>query len=275
MNNLKYFLAKNKIIVIIATILFICAIAIAIGVYAQITNRKVIDKDKKVGELIDYEELENNFDEMFDNTIKLSETANQDINYDEIIYCAYDIKPEENKNYSIDAKIPLFKIQNDVTKQINNEILNIFATTIRNIVYNSTSHTIFDLDYVAYVNDNILSLIIRCKYKDGTSPQRNIIQTYNYDLINNKLVTLNEIIELKNLDKEAVENKILEKINYANEQIKNISDQGYNIYIRNVDDEMYKIENTQNFFLGQDNILYIVYAYGNNNYSSEMDLVIF
>ena len=92
MNNLKYFLAKNKIIVIIATILFICAIAIAIGVYAQITNRKVIDKDKKVGELIDYEELENNFDEMFDNTIKLSETANQDINYDEIIYCAYDIR---------------------------------------------------------------------------------------------------------------------------------------------------------------------------------------
>ena len=96
MKNLKYVLTKNKITVIIATILFICAIAIAIGVYAQVTNRKVIDKDKKVGELIDYEELENNFDEIFDNTIKLSETANQDINYDEIIYCAYDIKPEEN-----------------------------------------------------------------------------------------------------------------------------------------------------------------------------------
>ena len=275
MKNLKYNLLKNKMKIIIISIILICAIAIAIGVYAQVTNRNVMEKSDEKSETINYENLESNFNGIFTDTINVEEKANQDINYDEIIYLAYDIKPEEDKNYSIDAKIPLFKIQNDVTKQINNEILGTFATTIRNIVYNSTSHTVFDLDYVAYVNGDILSLVIRCKYKDGTSPQRDLIQTYNYYLINNKLVTLNEIIELKNLDTEVVENKILEKIKYSNEQIKNLSDQGYNIYIRNEEDEMYKIENTQNFFLGQDNILYIVYAYGNNNYSSEIDLVIF
>ena len=39
--------------------------------------------------------------------------------------------------------------------------------------------------------------------------------------------------------------------------------------------EIYKIENTQNFFLTQDGYVYIVYAYGNNDYTNEMDIIIF
>ena len=38
---------------------------------------------------------------------------------------------------------------------------------------------------------------------------------------------------------------------------------------------MYKVENTPDFFIGKDNHLYLVYAYGNNNYTSEVDLLIF
>ena len=57
--------------------------------------------------------------------------------------------------------------------------------------------------------------------------------------------------------------------------MQNISEQGYNVYVRNEEDSMYEIDNTANYFLGKDNYLYLVYAYGNNNYTSEMDLVIF
>ena len=121
-----------------------------------------------------------------------------------------------------------------ITKQINTEIYDTFAKTIVDIVKNSNTSTTFNLDYVAYVNNNILSLVIRCKYKNGSNPQRNIIQTYNYDVENNKLVD-----------------------------------------IRDENNEIYKIDNTPNFFLGKDNYLYLVYAYGNNNYTSETDLVIF
>lgn len=273
MRNLKYFLVKNKMIVIIASIILVCAIAIAIGVYAQVTNRDVITSDKKE-ENKDYEDLENNFDDIFTNTINKEPSAKPDINYDEIIYCAYNIK-EEKDNYNVEAKIPLFKIENDVTKEINKEIYDTFASTIINIVKNSKSHTIFNLDYVVYVNNNILSLVIRCKYKDGSNPQRYIVQTYNYDIDNNKLVDINEILEYKNLDKDSVAKRVEDKIKEENSQMRSISEQGYPVYIRNESDDMYKVENTPNFFLGQNNYLYLVYAYGNNNFTSDKDLVIF
>lgn len=273
MKNLKYFLLKNKIIIMMASIILICSIAIAIGVYAQIT-RTGSSISKQPEENHNYEDLENNFEDIFTNTINKEVTAKQDINYDEIIYCAYDIK-EEKGNYSISAKIPLFKIENDVTKQINTEIYDTFAKTIVNIVKNSNTSTTFNLDYVAYVNNNILSLIIRCKYKNGSNPQRNIIQTYNYDVENNKLVDINEIINYKNLNKEDMQNTVIEKIKEENSHVKSISDQGYNVYIRDENNKIYKIDNTPNFFLGKNNYLYLVYAYGNNNYTSEIDLVIF
>ena len=273
MNKFKYFLVKNKMIIMIGAILLICAIAIAFGIYAQITSRSEI-KAKEEKENKDYAELENNFDEIFTNTINKEDSAKDSLNYDDIIYCAYNIDNEE-AHYNINAKIPLFKIQNEVTKKVNQEIYDTFAKTIIDIVQNSNSHTTFNLDYVAYVNNNILSLAIRCTYKNGSNPQRKIIKTYNYDVESNKLVNINEIIEYKNLNKEDMQAKITEKIKKENEEVKVFAEQGYNVFVRNENDDMYKIENTPNFFIGKDNHLYLVYAYGNNNYTSELDLVIF
>ena len=117
--------------------------------------------------------------------------------------------------------------------------------------------------------------MIKCTYKNGSNPQRKIIQTYNYDIDSNKLVDINEILSYKELNKEEVETKVLEKIKEENAEVKAFADQGYNVFVRNESDDMYRIENTPNFFLGENNYLYLVYAYGNNNYTSELDLVIF
>jgi len=273
MDKVKYFLVKNKMIIIIVLILLVCAIAIAFGVFAQVTKRSEF-KAKENVKNNNFTELEENFDEIFTNSINKEAGAKKDINYDEIIYCAYDIQSAEG-NYDINAKIPLFKIENEVAKKVNQEIYDIFAKTIINIVQNSNVHTTFNLDYVAYANNDILSLVIRCTYKNGSNPQRKIIQTYNYDINNNKLVDINEVLAHKNLNKEEVEKKILEKIKSENAEVKAFAEQGYNVFIRNENDDIYKVENTPNFFLGKDNYLYLVYAYGNNNYTSEIDLVIF
>lgn len=273
MNKFKYFLVKNKMIILIASIILVCAIAIAFGVYAQVTSRSEI-KAKEKEQNINYAELEDNFDGIFTNNINKEAGAKEDINYDEIIYCAYNIDNEES-HYNINAKIPLFKIENEVTKKVNQEIYDTFAKTIIDIVQNSNTHSTFNLDYVAYVNNNILSLVIRCTYKNGSNPQRKIIQTYNYDIDNNKLVNINEILEHKELNKEQVEEKVLEKIKAENAEVKVFAEQGYNVFVRNESDDMYKIEETPGFFLGENNYLYLVYAYGNNNYTSEVDLVIF
>lgn len=275
MINLKYIFRENKRLIMIALIILICSISIAIGVYTYFTgSNSKGTKNQKENENPDYEDLKSNFEYIFTNSINKETTAKLNINYDEIVYCKYDIK-EEKDNYKIEAKIPLFKIENDVTKEINKEIYDKFAITIINIVNNSTEYTTFNLDYVVYVNDNILSLVIRCKYKIGSYPQRNIIQTFNYDIENNKLVDINEMLDYKQLNKEDVQKKVTEKIKEQNAQMKIINDQGYNVYIRNENDSIYKIENTPNFFLGKNNYLYLVYAYGNDKYTSEIDLVIF
>ncbi len=274
MKNLKYILMKNKMMIVIIAIILICGIAIALGVYAQITNRKVINGTKQEQEIADYQDLKEGFDDIFTNTINKEASAKQDINYDEIIYCAYDIK-ESNDNYNIDIRIPEFKLKNDVTKQINNDIYNTFTKTVINIVKEEKVNTKFNLNYVVYVNGNIMSLVLNCKYKYGSNPQRQIIQTYNYDIENNKLLTINDILQYKNINKEDAQQRITEIIKEENKSVKAMNEQGYNVYVRDEEDKIYKIENTPNFFIGKNNHLYLVYSYGNNKYTDIVDLVIF
>ncbi len=46
-------------------------------------------------------------------------------------------------------------------------------------------------------------------------------------------------------------------------------------YIRDTSSDIYKLENTTNFILGENNYLYVIYPYGNSNYTDEMDVVVF
>jgi len=45
------------------------------------------------------------------------------------------------------------------------------------------------------------------------------------------------------------------------------------MYIVDVSNDMYKIENSKEFYLTNDT-LYIIYAYGNDNFTSEIDLIV-
>lgn len=275
MSKIKYFLRQNKMLVLIFGIILVCSIAIAVGVYSQVTSTGSSSKKEKQEQEANYENLKNGFKDIFTNSINKQKTANPNFNYDEIIYCRYNIIEEKSGKYSINARVPGFKLDSEEVKKINGEIFDTFARKIIDIMNNALIYTTYNLDYTAYVNGNIISLIIRCNYKDGTNAQRTIIQTYNYDIENDRLLNIQDIIKYKNLDKEEIQKKVNEEIKKVNSQMKNISEQGYNVYVRNENDEIYKIDNTSNFFLGKDNYLYLVYAYGNNNYTSEMDLVIF
>ena len=121
--------------------------------------------------------------------------------------------------------------------------------------------------------NNILSLIIRANLKQASSAQRLIIQTYNYDLKNNKEVSLEDVINSKQLTVEDVEKKIKEKITTEQQKVQDLNSLGYSVFERNSEDEMYKVENSKEFFI-KDGDIYIIYAYGNENLTSEMDLVI-
>jgi len=82
-------------------------------------------------------------------------------------------------------------------------------------------------------------------------------------------------LEAKGLNEKDVENKIAEKIKLEQAKVEELKKLGYNIFERDYKNDMYKVENTTEFFIGQDGFLYLIYAYGNENYTSELDLVIF
>ena len=68
---------------------------------------------------------------------------------------------------------------------------------------------------------------------------------------------------------------IANKIKQEQAKVEELKKLGYNIFERDPSNDMYKVENTTEYFLGKDNFLYLIYAYGNENYTSELDLVIF
>lgn len=274
---LKYIWRDKKQLIIIIGIILVCSIAIAIGIYAQVTNSK-ITKTKEERIEANYEDLKNNFDTIFTNTVNKEgavNVENANVNYDELIETKYDVNEKKETKYSIVAKIPLFKKETETTKKINQEIFNTFGGKIVDIIINSNTDTIYNLGYVGYINDNILSLVIKCTLKEGTKAQRTIIQTYNYNIDEDRIVTLDEIMQKRNLDKEKVQDQITQEITKLSKQNASFANQGYNVYVRNPNDDIYKVENTPNFFLGKNKTLYLVYAYGNNDYTSETDLVIF
>ena len=76
------------------------------------------------------------------------------------------------------------------------------------------------------------------------------------------------------MQEKEVQSKIIETIKLASNNANIYKELGYNKYLRNVNDSMYKIENTKVYFLGENKALYIIYPYGNSNYTSELDLLV-
>lgn len=105
------------------------------------------------------------------------------------------------------------------------------------------------MGYVGYINDNILSLVIKCTLKEGTKAQRTIIQTYNYNIDEDRIVTLDEIMQKRNLDKGKVQNQITQEITKLSKQNASFANQGYNVYVRNPNDDIYKSRKHTKLFL--------------------------
>ena len=90
-----------------------------------------------------------------------------------------------------------------------------------------------------------------------------------------RLVSLEDLIELKKTTVSAVQDTINDEIKIADTNAKIIAADYGNLYERDLNSDIYKVENATTFFLTDDGYVYIVYAYGNTDYTNEMDIVIF
>lgn len=272
---------KRKIIYIV--VLAICIIALLVGAYIQVfKTNKTVGNDKYV-ELTDEQntKLENNFSEIFKNSININSdfdlskidkiSENSDIIVNEYI----NTDKEANK-YNFNVTVPYINIKSETIQKYNNEIQSIFKQKALDIIEsNYDSNTIYTVEYSAYINNNILSLVIRSTLKEDNNAQRIIVQTYNYDLEKNKVATLDSLLTIKGISSNYAESKVRERIKASQAKVEELKKLGYNIFDRDYKSALYKMQNTTGFFLGEDGYLYLVYAYGNQNFTSEMDLIVF
>lgn len=278
---------KRKIMYIV--IIIVCIIAIILGVYYQIFADKIVTENMvsepenivEDNNADDPEDLLKEFNNLFNNTFNKQgyNTSNikrfQSLENEDIVFKAYDIQNEEDGKYSIDIKLPAFNIDNqEIPAGYNSKTQSIFANKVTSIVNDSNQYTIYNIDYVAYINDEILSVVIKSTLKEGNSPQRNIVLSYNYNIETGESVTLDEVLEKYNISKNEVNKKINTQIKEASKQAEKISEAtGQNVYKRDLSNAMYLTENVSNFLVGKDGSIYIIYAYGNNSLTSEMDII--
>ena len=269
----------KKRIIMYAVILLICVIAVIVVVGVQILGNDVVDNMfgiNKITKRTEEEEanLKANFENIFDNQIEdKGEYKIQKIKQDEdLVYTNY-TKEEKNEKHEIDVNLPYININNEETDNFNKEIENTFKGKAEEILKDSNQNIIYIVKYKAYVENNILSLVIYSDLKQNTSAQRVIVQTFNFDLKENKKLTLEDIINSFDLKKADVQNKINTDIQKEQNKSEDSIKLGYNIFSRDINSDIYKVENASEYFVYNNNI-YIIFAYGNNKMTSEKDIVI-
>ena len=275
---------KKGQIILYVSIILVCIICIIVAFYVQFYARIDLASLVGMGSESSYgskteEEtinLESEFNNLFingtnnDNGENNSKKKEQD---KDLVYTEYQRKESKLNSYNLEVNIPHINVDNEITDGYNKEIEEIFLTLANNVLQTENSNIIYTVDYVANVQDGILSLMIRSNLKEGANAQKVIIQTYNYDLRNNKEITLQEVLKIEKLDEQDIQNRINTKVQEEEEKAKDLQSLGYNIYSRDTSSDIYKLENSTEFYLSGD-ALYIIYAYGNETNTSEMDLVI-
>ena len=269
----------KKRIIMYAVILLICVIAVIVVVGVQILGNDVVDNMFGINKITKRTEEEEasfkaNFQNIFDNQIEdKGEYKIQKVKQDEnLVYTNY-TKEDKNEKHEIDVNLPYININNEETDNFNKEIENTFKGKAEEILKDSNQNIIYIVKYKAYVENNILSLVIYSDLKQNTSAQRVIVQTFNFDLKENKKLTLEDIINSFDLKKADVQNKINTDIQKEQKKSEDLIKLGYNIFSRDINSDIYKVENASEYFVYNNNI-YIIFAYGNNKMTSEKDIVI-
>lgn len=278
-------LTGTKKYIFFIVLVLICIVALCLGIYAQFFY-KYSDTDifmiginigaKKTAEEIDI--LKSNFNSLFTNSLVIN---SQDLKATKIeqkndyVYTGYNLVNEDENYYSVNAQIPVININSDKAREINSKIKTEFYDIANTIMRKREGNTIYTVSYAAFINNDVLSLVIKASLKEADKSEKLMVKTYNYAISEDRELSLNDFITLKSTTNEEVQKTINNDIKTAYTNAKIIAEQFGNLYERDLSSDIYKVENTSTFFLTQDGYVYIIYAYGNNDYTNEMDLIIF
>ena len=275
---------KNKInkrrIIIYSIAIFACILAIVVIIGIQILGNDVVDNFfgvSKITKKTEEEEnrLKANFDTLFQNQLENNSSyeVKEIDKHKAIVYTNYENTDKSANNYEMNVNLPYINIKNQSVQDYNENIKNIFQAKAEEVLKSTNSNVIYTVKYEAYIENNILSLIIYSDLKQDSSAQRIIVQTFNFNLETNKELTLEDIIKIYELDEKTVQDKIDNEIKTEEKKAEDLKALGYNVFTRDTKSDMYKIKNATEFFVHNNN-LYIIYAYGNDKLTSERDIVV-
>ncbi len=268
---------------IYAIITVVCILAIFAGVYV------VVFKNQTVGNVTNGQDetntstedpqfqVKNEFKELFQNYFVASNykatnikklIEDKDLVYEDITY-------KETQNGNLDLHIPVINIQSEIIDRYNKTTQSIFVEKANEILQDKEvmKNTIYSVSFTSYINNDILSVAIMANLKEGQKAQKTMLQTYNYNLLTGEEVTINDIIKSRGLDVNVINKKIADEVKKANDDALGIASSGYEVYKRDLNSDIYKVQNGAIFIQGPNGELYIVYPYGNVEYTTEMDVI--
>lgn len=280
-------MGKTVRYILYAVIIAICVMSVFIGVYSLIF-REYRDSNVTVGDnnttgdnnvAKNQEDIKNEFENLFTNKFSKSNFDDSSIqkldNTKELVYDGLQYSDAKENLYEINVNIPFININSDVANEFNSQTQKIFVNEADKLVKQTTSsvYTVFNVNYVAFINNNILSVGILGSIKEGNNPQRMLMQTYNYDLSTGKKVTINDILNNRGMDSTVVNKQIYSIVSAAQANSDAMESSGYTVYKRDLKSDIYNVTNVQTFMQGPNGELYIIYAYGNTKNTSEMDII--
>ena len=275
---------RNKYI-FFSIIILVCIVALSLGIYVQFfyqysdTDPFMIGINigaKKTTE--EYALLKGNFNQLFTNDLKINSddiNANKLEDEKEIIYTAYSLVNEDETYYSVDAQIPMINIDSETIQKVNSEIKKEYYNKANTIMRQTEGNTNYNVAYKAYINSDYLSIVIKSVLKEEGKAEKVAIKTYTYSMAKEKLVSLEDLIDLKETTKEIVQKNINDEIKMAYDNAQIIANEYGTLHQRDLNSNMYKIESSKVYFLTDDGYVYILYPYGNDSYTNEIDIVIF
>ncbi len=267
-------LNRTLFLVIVA---LLCVLSICVGIYAQFFY-KYSDADPfmlgavaNAKEEEEKDKLASSFDTIFTNQL-IGQTEIGVSKIDEsqaLVYTSEDVVENSEGLYNINAQIPVININNDTAKSMNDDIAKTFSDEIAKIKGSTELYTVYTVDYISYVNGDLLSLAIKAThYKQGDNANQTIIlKTYNYNLSKQTSVTLSDVMNAKGLTPDNVQIDINNKLKALNEKE---AETGYASVVRDLNSDMYKIENTNNFLVSNESDIYIIY-----NYDTKLDVLVY
>ena len=84
-----------------------------------------------------------------------------------------------------------------------------------------------------------------------------------------------DIVEAKKYKQKDIQKEIDTEIEALNKKDEEIKTQYSEVKLRDLNNSMYKIENTENFIINDQGYLYLIYAYGNTENTNKIDTIIF